>query len=114
LAEAHLCPYQEIPLRRKPDATVISHIICFVAAFGAATFIYWLASELRPDGIPGALQVWLQFTVIIPPIVGAVFALNPHNPSSLAGFIALFVQFYAISILVRFVVLKKGGAVQRA
>jgi hypothetical protein len=78
-------------------------MICITLALGVASFVYWLSSEFRPDGILGILQVYLQPTVFIPYIAGAIFGSNPHNPDSLTFFITLFIQFYVIAIVLRLV-----------
>jgi hypothetical protein len=84
------------------------HIIVIASALGAAVFVYWLSDEFRPDGVLGTLQVWLQFAIVIPYIVGSVIGGNPHIPNSLVFFVALFVQFWFLFAVIRWIVLRKA------
>jgi hypothetical protein len=93
-------------LKSKASVSLKSHITYLALALGLTIFIYWLSSEFRPDGILGTLQVFFQFTVIVPYIVGAIFGSDAHNPNAIAFFIALFIQLYLIVLLVRFIVLR--------
>lgn len=75
-------------------------------AFAVAIFFNWLSAEFRPSGILGTMQELAKGIIVIPYIVGAVFGDNPHNPSGPAFFATLFIQFYFMLMLIRFVIIR--------
>ena len=69
-----------------------------VAAFVVAALLYWLAADDRAGSL-GMLQQALAFFFVVPYIVGAVVAGNAHDPNSIAFFLALLVEVYAVIAL---------------
>ena len=74
----------------------------FIASYAiiVSIFIYWLASEFRPDGVLGAIQTLLQPLVLLPYIIGSILSGNPHEPNSAVFAAVLFIQFYALFLLI--------------
>ena len=73
-------------------------LLAAVAALVLAVLLYWLAADDRAGSL-GMLQQSLAFFFVLPYIVGAVVAGNAHDPNSLAFFVALLVEVYAVIAL---------------
>ncbi len=86
--------------------TIYLFLIPAPIAVALSGFLFWLSTEFRPNGILWILQQLLTYFFIIPYVVGGAIGSNPYVSQGVVFLAVLFVEFYALTLLIMFLVLK--------